>query len=85
MAQEIASQTKSIGRLERRLEGQEKIISMLLSSRGKSHNHEDKGVQDDPKKMTASASVNETDALKIPSASKVYYVTTNQFSLTIIG
>jgi len=72
MAQEIASQTKSIGRLVRRLEGQEKIISTLLSYRGKSHNHEDKGVQDDPEKMTASASVNETDALKIPSASKVY-------------
>jgi len=72
MAQEIASQKKSIRRLERRLKGQEKIMSMFLFSGANSHNHDDKGVQDDPEKMTTSASTNATDTKEQHSTSNVY-------------
>jgi len=71
MEQEIASQKKSIRRLERRLKGQEKKISMLLFSGGKTHNHDDKGVQDDPEKMTTIVSTNATDAKEQHSTSNV--------------
>jgi len=70
MTKEVASQKATIGRLERRLKRQEKLVSLLLSSCGKHRGGDKKDGHDEAVTQTPHASHN--TAIKNETLSRCY-------------